>query len=129
MTLANLDVASFLGRYTLKVNPNSAEEYFEGRRAEPGYQEAYDAASRRIAMFDDLVQAMDERRLERGLSKADLARRADLPPTAVRRLFSQQHKNPTLTTLVAIADALETNFSLVPQNESRATLGTVKGFA
>jgi hypothetical protein len=30
-----------------------------------------------------------------------------MPPAAVRRLFSQQKKNPKLTTLIAISDALD----------------------
>jgi len=30
-----------------------------------------------------------------------------MPAAAVRRLFSQQKKNPTLTTLIAIVDALD----------------------
>jgi len=86
---------------------SSAEDYFARRRSEPGYGAAYEVASRRIAMFDEVVHSLDARREELGLSKAELARRADMPPAVVRRLFSQQHKNPTLTTLVAIADALE----------------------
>lgn len=83
-----------------------AKDYFDERRTDAEYESEYQAASRRIAMFDDAIRALEERRQELGLSKADLARRADLPPAAVRRLLSQQHKNPTLTTLVAIADAL-----------------------
>jgi transcriptional regulator with XRE-family HTH domain len=58
-------------------------------------------------MFDDVVHSLDARRVELGFTKAELARRADMPPAAVRRLFSQQQKNPTLTTLMAIADALD----------------------
>jgi transcriptional regulator with XRE-family HTH domain len=57
-------------------------------------------------MFDDVVHSLDSRRVELGLTKAELARRADMPAAAVRRLFSQQQKNPTLSTLIAIADAL-----------------------
>jgi transcriptional regulator with XRE-family HTH domain len=58
-------------------------------------------------MFDDVVRSLDARREELGMTKAELARRADMPSAVVRRLFSRQHKNPTLMSLVAIADALE----------------------
>jgi transcriptional regulator with XRE-family HTH domain len=58
-------------------------------------------------MFDDVVRSLDARREELGMTKAELARRADMPPPMIRRLFSQQHKNPTLTSLVAIAEALD----------------------
>lgn len=84
----------------------AAEKYLDHRHSDPEYAEAYETASRRVAMFDDVVRALDSRRVDLGLTKAELARRADMPPAAVRRLFSQQQKNPTLSTLVAIADAL-----------------------
>lgn len=57
-------------------------------------------------MFDTVIRDLDARRIKLGLTKADLARQAELPAAGVRRLFSQQQKNPTLTTLIAIADAL-----------------------
>ncbi|MGH9129858.1 MAG: helix-turn-helix domain-containing protein [Acidimicrobiales bacterium] len=63
-------------------------------------------------MFDDVVRLLDARRLRLGITKAELARRADMPAAVVRRLFSQQHKNPTLTTLVALADSLGLKLTL-----------------
>jgi DNA-binding phage protein len=85
----------------------AAEKYLDQRRSDPENAEAFETASRRVAMFDDVVHSLDARRVELGFTKAELARRADMPPAAVRRLFSQQQKNPTLTTLIAIADALD----------------------
>lgn len=84
------------------------------RRAEPSYAIAYERASRRIAMFDDVVRSLDACRIELGMTKAELARRADMPPAVVRRIFSQQHKNPTLISLVAIADALDLKVCVAP---------------
>lgn len=107
----------------------SAEDYFAKRRSEPGYEAAYEVASRRIAMFDEVVHSLDAKRDELGLSKAELARRADLPPAVVRRLFSQQHKNPTLTTLVAIADALELSVSMASAGPAVDSLETHNGHA
>jgi transcriptional regulator with XRE-family HTH domain len=75
---------------------------------------AYERASRRIAMFDDVVRSLEARRQELGMTKAELARRADMPPAVIRRLFSQQHKNPTLTSLAAIAEALELKIFVAP---------------
>ena len=83
-----------------------AEKYLASRLNDPTYREAYNAAKRRIAQVDALVQALDERREQLGLTKAELARRADLAPEAVRRLFSVDAPNPTVTTLIALADAL-----------------------
>jgi DNA-binding phage protein len=89
-----------------------ADRYFARRASEPGYAEAYDEARRRDAI-DRLVRALDDRREELGLSKAELARRAELAPEAVRRLFSADSPNPTIGTLTALADAL--GLELVPQ--------------
>ena len=85
----------------------AAEEHLDRRLTDPSYAAEYQRAARRIAMFDDVVRSLDARREELGITKAELARRADMPPAVIRRLFSQQHKNPTLTSLVAIAEALD----------------------
>lgn len=82
-------------------------------RIEPCYAEAYDEVRRRIDAIDRLVRALDDRRKELGLSKAELARRAELAPELVRRLFSVDSPNPTIRTLTALADAL--GLELVPQ--------------
>jgi DNA-binding phage protein len=96
----------------------AAEEYFSARRADPEYGEAYATAVRRVQMFDEVIRSLDTRRGELGLSKAELARRAGMPPAAVRRLFSQQHKNPTLSSLVALADALSMDLRAVSPRSS-----------
>jgi DNA-binding phage protein len=90
-----------------------ADRYFANRAVEPGYAEAYDEARRRIDQIDRLVRALDDRREQLGMSKAELARRAELAPEAVRRLFSVDDPNPTIMTLTALADAL--GLELVPR--------------
>jgi DNA-binding phage protein len=60
-----------------------------------------------------LVRALDDRRAALGMTKAELARRADLAPEAVRRPFSVDSPNPTIATLMALADAL--GLELVPR--------------
>jgi transcriptional regulator with XRE-family HTH domain len=73
---------------------------------DPEFRAAHDAAARRIRHIDDLVRAIDARRVELGWTKAELARRAGMQPEAVRRLFSAEGPNPTAATLVALADVL-----------------------
>ena len=84
-----------------------AERYIAERRADPEFQAGYEVCTRRIRQIDELVRAIDGRRVEVGWTKAELARRAGMPPEAVRRLFSMERANPTAATLVALADALE----------------------
>lgn len=112
--------------YTARVTARTAAEaHFARRRSEPEYAAAYERAARRVAMFDDLVRSLEARRQELGLSKAELARRADMAPAAVRRLFSQQHKNPTLSSLVALADALCLHLRVGPiDNLSKSSRST-----
>jgi hypothetical protein len=94
-----------------------AERYLAKQQKDPEYRATYDEARRRIDQVGAIVQALDDRREALGLTKAELARRADLAPEAVRRLFSVDSPNPTAITLAALADALEVD--LVPTPRAR----------
>ena len=97
-----------------------AERYLANRRKDPEHRADYDKAMRRIKQVDAMVRALDDRRVALGLSKAELARRADLAPEAVRRLFSIEAPNPTIVTLVALADALDLELTVVPRPKVQA---------
>ena len=95
-----------------------AERYFEEQRENPEYERAYQEAAATVRRrIDVLVTSIDARREERGLSKAELARKAGLPPEAVRRLFTMRSPNPTATTLVALARALELDLVAAPRTK------------
>lgn len=94
-----------------------AERYFEKQRENPEYERAYKEAAATVRAIDELVRSIDIRREERGLSKAELARQAGLPPEAVRRLFTMRSPNPTATTLVALARALELDLVAEPRTK------------
>jgi DNA-binding phage protein len=90
------------------VKPRTgAERYLERRLENPEYRKAYEAARRQIDQVDSVVRALDERREALNLTKADLARRAGVKPDSIRRLFSAERPNPTLSTLVALALAMD----------------------
>ena len=95
-----------------------AERYIAKQKEDPEFRAAHEAAARRIRHIDELVRTIDARRIEVGWSKAELARRAGMPPEAVRRLFSVEGPNPTASTLVALADAL--GLELVARPAERA---------
>jgi DNA-binding phage protein len=84
-----------------------AERYFSERLKDSEYSEAYQRERSRIGAVDEVIQALDQRRAELELSKADLARRAGLKPEVVRRLFSAGTHNPTLSTVSALVAALD----------------------
>ena len=91
-----------------------AERYLKHRREDPDYDRAYTSARRRIDQIDTLIRGLDERRCSLNLSKAELARRAGLRPEVIRRLFSTESPNPTLSTIVALAGALELELTAEP---------------
>lgn len=100
--------------------PTGAERHLRDRRTDPNYERAYDAARQRIDQIDGVIGALDQRRRSLHLSKAELARRADLRPEVIRRLFSAASPNPTLSTLVALAGALNLKMTAEPLEESQA---------
>jgi DNA-binding phage protein len=95
-----------------------AERYFDAQRQDPDYRAAYDEALERVRRTDELVRSLDACRESRGLTKAELARQAGLPPEVVRRLFTMHSPNPTAGTLVALAGALGLDVVAVPQKHS-----------
>lgn len=99
--------------------PTGAEKYFADRMLDPVYRAEHAAATERIRSTDAIVRALDQKREASGLSKAELARRADLPPEAVRRLFSADSANPTLGTITALAGALNVELVLQPLAEAK----------
>ena len=84
----------------------TAERYFAERLRDPAYGSEYQRARDRIDQVDAIIRGLDQRREVLRLTKAELARRAEMKPEAIRRLFSAQNPNPTLSTLVALACAL-----------------------
>ncbi len=89
------------------TRPTAAERYFEERAASsPEYRQALEAARARIAAIDSVVRALDERRRDLGLTKAELARQAGMRPEAVRRILGAGPANPTLATVISLASAM-----------------------
>lgn len=105
----------------MAATQTGAERYFARRLADPEYRQAYEEARERIEQIDSVIRVMDARREELQLTKAELARRAGVKPEAIRRLFSAERPNPTLTTLVALAGALELEILPTPRRAAPAT--------
>ena len=103
------------------TEPTGAERYLARRLEDPEYRQAYEEARERIEQIDSVIRAFDARREELHLTKAELARRAGVKPEAIRRLFSAEKPNPTLTTLVALAGALELEIRPTPRRGASTT--------
>jgi DNA-binding phage protein len=95
------------------ARPTGAERYFEDRAAKsPEYRRALESARSRIAAVDSLVRALDERRRDLGLSKAQLARQAGMRPEVVRRILGAGPANPTLSTVISLASAMSMDVTI-----------------
>src|SRR5215471_6569736 len=95
------------------TRPTGAERYFEERAASsPEYRQALEAARARVAAVDSVVRALDERRRDLGLSKAELARQAGMRPEVVRRILGAGPANPTLATVISLASAMSMDVTI-----------------
>src|SRR5215472_9391917 len=95
------------------ARPTGAERYFEERAAgSREYREALEAARARTTAVDNVMRALDERRRDLGLSKAALARQAGMRPEVVRRLLGAGPANPTLATVISLANALSLDLTI-----------------
>jgi DNA-binding XRE family transcriptional regulator len=115
----NVDVTGNLA--VMVEAPTGAERYLARRLEDPAYRQAYEDARERIDQIDSVIRALDARREELDLTKAELARRAGVKPEAIRRLFSAEKPNPTLTTLVALAGALDLEILPRPRKRNPVT--------
>lgn len=99
------------------------ERYLNSRLSNPEYEAAYHRARKKIDAVDSVIRALDEQRERLNLSKADLARRAGLQPEVVRRLFGAGTHNPTLSTISALAAAVDAKLILKSSSSTRARSG------
>ena len=97
------------------------DKYFDERMKDEEFAREYEVASAEIDSIDRLIRALDQAREAKKLSKADLARRIGAKPEIVRRLFTVESPNPTFSTIVNLATALDLDLRLVPKKNQPAT--------
>jgi ribosome-binding protein aMBF1 (putative translation factor) len=84
--------------------------------ADPQGRSDYVSTVREIEMVDTLVRTLDARRIELGISKAELSRRIAREPSTVRRLFTAGGANPEIAFLAEIAEAVGLQITLAPRD-------------
>lgn len=95
------------------------DKYLAAQMKDPGFKKEFQRARREIDSVDAIVRALDARREEAGISKAELAKRVGMKAEVVRRLFTTEDPNPTLDTVVRLAVALDCNLDLQPRSGRR----------
>lgn len=88
------------------MNPQEDEGYFGRRLADPAITEEVRLERQRIEAIDRIIRALDDERERQGLTKVELARVTNKRAEFVRRLFTSDSPNPTLETVVDVAQAL-----------------------
>lgn len=94
--------------------PSKWEPMRAERLTRPEARDRYDRMRRSVEETRRILQVIDSERERVGLTKAELARRIGVYPSAMRRLLASNVSNPMLRILVAIFDALNLEFSLEP---------------
>lgn len=87
--------------------------------ASPTFRAELRAAREHIDSVDGVVRALDSARVALGLSKADLARAVGMMPESTRRLFTMKGANPSMETVMKLADALGLELTFTPKKGSR----------
>ena len=94
---------------------------------DPEFEGEYARSQRVIAGINAVMQRLDALRAQEGVTKAELARKIGKDPATVRRLFSAQ-VNPTLETVVALADQLGASVQVVAASATqRSPRGVTRG--
>jgi len=78
----------------------------------PELKEHYDRTRASVIRTRQLLQQIDSERELAGLTKAALAERIGVDASVVRRLFSAEASDPTLRTVLELADALGMQISV-----------------
>jgi DNA-binding phage protein len=89
-------------------------DHLEEDLKDPAFARGFYSFGVQIKLIDQLLNELDEKRVELGVSKSELARALGVQPSNMRRLLGKGPKNPTLSTLVEIAFALGFKVTLEP---------------
>lgn len=85
------------------ARPRTAfDEFFDQQMSDPEVATAYAEARAEIDQVDQFMRALEAARTVRGMSKAELARKSEMPPAAVRRLLTDEDANPTISTVLGM---------------------------
>ncbi|MGH2903616.1 MAG: helix-turn-helix domain-containing protein [Solirubrobacteraceae bacterium] len=82
------------------------EQFLDEQLRDPRFKAGFERKLAKVKSIAEVMQVIEAVREQAGLPKAELARRMDRKPSAVSRLLGGDAANPTLDTLVDLADAL-----------------------
>ena len=80
------------------------------KTATPADRAQYEATYRSVLETRQVLQLIEQEREKSGMTKAELAHRMGMSPSAVRRLLTSKTSNPTLNTILGMFRALNIPF-------------------
>jgi DNA-binding phage protein len=96
------------------------DRFLNEKLRDPSFRQDFEAARAEIDATDTLIRALEGARADKGLTKAELARRIAVKPEIVRRLLTDQGGNPTIGTVLKLVTALDFHIELVPNGAPKA---------
>ncbi len=90
----------------LEGSGGAFERYLHERYPSPAARASLESRARAVAATARLVDALDEVRRGRHISRTQLARNMQTKPAAISRLLNADQPNPTVRTLVGLLDAM-----------------------
>lgn len=82
------------------------EEFLDEQLADPDFRAGFERKLAKVKSMAAVLRVIEDVREQENVAKAEVARRMERHPSAVSRLLSGEGPNPTLDTLVDLADAL-----------------------
>ena len=95
------------------------DEFFDEQMESPAVADAYRHARDEIDSVDRFMRALEAARSSHGLSKAELAKRSQLPAETVRRLLTTERANPTIATVLSMLRPMGLGLRIVPVRKAR----------
>jgi DNA-binding phage protein len=93
------------------------EDFLGGKLSDPAFKAGFERKLAKVKSIAEVMHVIESVRAQKSIAKAEVARRMDRKPEAVSRLLRGEGANPTLDTLVELADAigLELDVRIKPQ--------------
>lgn len=82
------------------------DEFLSDQLTDPSFKAGFERKLAKVKSIAEVLHVIESVRAQENLPKAEVARRMDRRPEAVSRLLRGEGSNPTLDTLVDLADAL-----------------------
>jgi DNA-binding phage protein len=89
------------------------DEFFDEQIRDPKVASAYAEARAEVDQVDQFMRALEAARTSRGMSKAELARRSEMPAAVVRRLLTAEDSNPTIATVLGMLRPMGLSLQIV----------------